>query len=94
MTLREIYDEKIKSRENPNIDQFANILSDNNPDLYITNNCDRSFLLQYETQDILNDTLSNIHIVFNNWLEDKSECNCKYLYNLLPLNSSQSMLII
>lgn len=94
ITMREIYDEKLNIKCNEDISDLAEKISDKNPELYITNNFDRTFLLSYENNEILNQFHSTILDALESWLDSKLTCDVKYVYNILPLNKNQCILKI
>jgi len=94
MTLKEIYDMKLSIRCNEDVSDLAEKISDNNPELYITNNFDRTFLLSYERQDIFSRFSNTITDSLESWIGTKLPCPVKYAYTLLPLNQNQCILKI
>ena len=86
--LQEIYDNKMLVAQREDFDALAELIA--NSEVKITNNDDRTFLLEYESEipiDHLNTSISK-------WLGPSLTCAPKHVYNILPLNAQSALIRI
>ena len=84
--LQEIYDNKMVVAQREDFDDLAKLIASS--EIKITNNDDRTLLLEYQKEipiDHLNSSISK-------WLGTNLTCAPKHVYNILPLNAQSALI--
>ena len=94
VTVREIYDNKTIIGQREDFDNLIKSINEKEEDLLITDNYDRTLTLHFSDTDQIQRFQDVFGEVLQSWLEREITCPIQYVYNLLPLNQTQSLLRI
>ena len=93
--VKEIYDNKALLGAKDNFDTLIDIMESNNPNIKVTDNYDRTLLVQFNDASNIPGFDAILAESISSWVGEQSiTCPIKYVYNLLPLSATQFILRI